>query len=83
MATTEKVQQPKWQVPVPAEQEPKLKVWNSLTRTKVCAITGMLCCNAYDIACSQNEFMPMHGKRVDWYNCGPTVYDSAHMGHAR
>jgi hypothetical protein len=25
----------------------------------------------------------MHGKRVDWYNCGPTVYDSAHMGHAR
>jgi cysteinyl-tRNA synthetase len=20
---------------------------------------------------------------VDWYNCGPTVYDSSHMGHAR
>ncbi|KAJ9090716.1 hypothetical protein QFC20_007843 [Naganishia adeliensis] len=64
MATTEKVQQPAWQVPVPQTPEPKLKVWNSLTRTK-------------------NEFIPMHGKRVDWYNCGPTVYDAAHMGHAR
>lgn len=20
---------------------------------------------------------------VTWYNCGPTVYDSSHMGHAR
>ena len=23
------------------------------------------------------------GKRVTWYNCGPTVYDASHMGHAR
>lgn len=23
------------------------------------------------------------GRRLTWYNCGPTVYDSAHMGHAR
>lgn len=28
-------------------------------------------------------FVPVNGKRVDWYNCGPTVYDSSHMGHAR
>lgn len=35
MATTEKVQQPAWQAPVPQTPEPKLKVWNSLTRTKV------------------------------------------------
>jgi cysteinyl-tRNA synthetase len=21
--------------------------------------------------------------RLTWYNCGPTVYDSAHLGHAR
>lgn len=28
--------------------------------------------------------MPSHGdKRVYAYICGPTVYDSAHMGHAR
>ncbi|EIE23980.1 hypothetical protein COCSUDRAFT_1550, partial [Coccomyxa subellipsoidea C-169] len=23
------------------------------------------------------------GKRVTWYTCGPTVYDAAHLGHAR
>ena len=27
--------------------------------------------------------MPLNGNRVGWYICGPTVYDSAHMGHAR
>ncbi|CAO3675721.1 unnamed protein product [Umbelopsis ramanniana] len=25
----------------------------------------------------------MNGRRVTWYNCGPTVYDASHMGHAR
>ena len=28
-------------------------------------------------------FVPQEGKRVTWYNCGPTVYDASHMGHAR
>lgn len=28
-------------------------------------------------------FKPAHGNRVLWYTCGPTVYDSCHMGHAR
>uniref|UniRef100_F1L1Z1 cysteine--tRNA ligase n=1 Tax=Ascaris suum TaxID=6253 RepID=F1L1Z1_ASCSU len=28
-------------------------------------------------------FVPLSGKRVKWYICGPTVYDSSHMGHAR
>lgn len=27
--------------------------------------------------------MPQSGRRVLWYSCGPTVYDSSHMGHAR
>ncbi|KAJ6219265.1 hypothetical protein RDWZM_005077 [Blomia tropicalis] len=31
----------------------------------------------------KNVFQPLSGKRVHWYNCGPTVYDSSHMGHAR
>lgn len=32
----------------------------------------------------KNEFIPQSGgKRVLWYNCGPTVYDASHMGHAR
>ena len=28
-------------------------------------------------------FRPVHGRKVLWYTCGPTVYDSCHMGHAR
>ena len=28
-------------------------------------------------------FAPASGNRVLWYTCGPTVYDSCHMGHAR
>lgn len=28
-------------------------------------------------------FVPVSGKRVNWYSCGPTVYDASHMGHAR
>lgn len=31
-------------------------------------------------------FVPEAGpnsKQITWYTCGPTVYDSAHMGHAR
>jgi cysteinyl-tRNA synthetase len=32
---------------------------------------------------TKTTFVPMTGKRVTWYMCGPTVYDSSHMGHAR
>ena len=28
-------------------------------------------------------FVPRQGNRVNWYACGPTVYDASHMGHAR
>lgn len=28
-------------------------------------------------------FVPAEGKLVRWYSCGPTVYDAAHIGHAR
>lgn len=33
----------------------------------------------------KDKFIPVHsgGKSIRWYSCGPTVYDSAHMGHAR
>ena len=33
----------------------------------------------------QNRFVPIDSKnrRVTWYACGPTVYDDAHLGHAR
>ncbi|TDL26032.1 hypothetical protein BD410DRAFT_784049 [Rickenella mellea] len=58
------IAQPVWQHPKPMGDDPALRVYNSLTRTKA-------------------EFVPRYGKLVKWYNCGPTVYDSSHMGHAR
>lgn len=30
-----------------------------------------------------DQFVPINGNMVKFYICGPTVYDSAHMGHAR
>ncbi|KAI8096767.1 cysteinyl-tRNA synthetase [Halteromyces radiatus] len=32
---------------------------------------------------TKTEFIPKRGRQVTWYNCGPTVYDASHMGHAR
>lgn len=32
---------------------------------------------------SKVPFVPMRARHVTWYNCGPTVYDASHMGHAR
>lgn len=31
----------------------------------------------------RESFLPLEGNSVRWYTCGPTVYDVAHMGHAR
>ncbi|TNY18040.1 tRNA synthetases class I (C) catalytic domain-containing protein [Rhodotorula diobovata] len=59
-----KAAQDSWRIPTPAFPEPKLRVYNSLTRSKV-------------------DFVPKKPGVVTWYNCGPTVYDASHMGHAR
>ncbi|KAI7935855.1 hypothetical protein MJO28_016726 [Puccinia striiformis f. sp. tritici] len=32
---------------------------------------------------SKVPFIPNEAGQVTWYNCGPTVYDASHMGHAR
>ncbi len=34
---------------------------------------------------TKTPFVPLdpQGKKVSWYACGPTVYDDAHLGHAR
>ena len=34
---------------------------------------------------SKRQFVPIDWKhrKVSWYACGPTVYDDAHLGHAR
>jgi cysteinyl-tRNA synthetase len=31
----------------------------------------------------KKEFLPMEGRRVKLFVCGPTVYDYSHIGHAR
>jgi len=31
----------------------------------------------------KEEFVPLNGNRVKMFVCGPTVYDMAHIGHAR
>lgn len=67
MASTATRQQPPWAIPQNSKSlHPKLKIYNSLTRSK-------------------NPFIPIdrEGKRITWYACGPTVYDDAHLGHAR
>lgn len=32
---------------------------------------------------SKVEFVPNEPGKIKWYSCGPTVYNSSHMGHAR
>lgn len=32
---------------------------------------------------SKVPFLPSRDRFIGWYTCGPTVYDSAHLGHAR
>ncbi|OGD54244.1 cysteine--tRNA ligase [Candidatus Bathyarchaeota archaeon RBG_13_38_9] len=32
---------------------------------------------------TEEEFKPIHKNRVNMFVCGPTVYDHAHIGHAR
>lgn len=32
---------------------------------------------------TKDEFKPSEPGQVTWYQCGPTVYDESHMGHAR
>lgn len=44
--------------------------------------TGLMVNNS--LAGEKVEFFPFRpGKQITWYGCGPTVYDAAHMGHAR
>lgn len=63
--------QPQWQrpgAPTDGVNVPPLKIYNSLVKGEKAV-----------------PFIPIdpHGEKVTWYACGPTVYDDAHLGHAR
>ena len=67
MATTR--QQPPWQPPPAPAQDVKLPLLK-----------------IYNSLTRKSEpFVPIDSKnrKVTWYACGPTVYDDAHLGHAR
>lgn len=56
-----------WYPPGDGATSSSLRLYNSLLDEKV-------------------PFVPAAGpgsRQISWYACGPTVYDSAHMGHAR
>ncbi|CCH58369.1 hypothetical protein TBLA_0A05760 [Henningerozyma blattae CBS 6284] len=66
-STSSKVNQPKWYKPSSPTPEETVVLKLYNTLTR-----------------SKEEFIPISkNKNVTWYSCGPTVYDSSHMGHAR
>ena len=77
---TSKRTQPAWEAPNPGEI-PKLKLFNSLTREKEVFVPQQGK-KVKDISFDQQIFI-LCIWQVTWYNCGPTVYDASHMGHAR
>lgn len=60
--------QPRW---IPPQGRPDIK----LPRLKV----------YNSLTRKKDDFVPVdpEGKVVTWYACGPTVYDDAHLGHAK
>lgn len=61
-----------WKNPLTELEEKKLPVYK----------TGLKVINS--LTGNKDEFITMDGsRRIKWYMCGPTVYDSAHLGHAR
>lgn len=68
MATVTK-QQPPWQPPAPGDSNTKLPPLKIWN----------------SLTRSKTAFVPIdwQNKKVSWYACGPTVYDDAHLGHAR
>eukprot|EP01056_Protomagalhaensia_sp_Gyna25_P000642 Protomagalhaensia_sp_Gyna_25__641@NODE_12_length_8628_cov_38_763069_g8_i0_p1_GENE_NODE_12_length_8628_cov_38_763069_g8_i0NODE_12_length_8628_cov_38_763069_g8_i0_p1_ORF_typecomplete_len640_score156_37tRNAsynt_1e/PF01406_19/1_5e128tRNAsynt_1e/PF01406_19/1_1e02tRNAsynt_1g/PF09334_11/1_8e05tRNAsynt_1g/PF09334_11/4_2e05tRNAsynt_1/PF00133_22/0_24tRNAsynt_1/PF00133_22/4_8e08DALR_2/PF09190_11/4_3e08DALR_2/PF09190_11/1_1e04tRNAsynt_1f/PF01921_18/18tRNAsynt_1f/PF01921_18/0_0016tRNAsynt_1d/PF00750_19/0_71t len=56
------------------------EVWKAPTPEKP-YITGLVVNNS--LAGGKVAFVPNQGNVVNWYGCGPTVYDAPHMGHAR
>jgi cysteinyl-tRNA synthetase len=68
-----------------SNMESNKKKWNNpldSLKDKCVFRTGLQVNNS--LTNQRDEFVTKDGSRtVNWYMCGPTVYDSAHLGHAR
>ncbi|TMW68746.1 hypothetical protein Poli38472_006214 [Pythium oligandrum] len=73
MATTNasSVKQPTWYPPRPVDT--MLEYWEKHYPLRL----------YNSLTRTKTAFVPMKGKRVLWYMCGPTVYDQTHLGHGR
>ncbi len=50
----------------------------------ICMVLGSIIMRLYNSYNKRvEEFVPMEENKVKMYVCGPTVYDNAHLGHAR
>lgn len=60
-----------------------LPAWSPPTATSERPLPPLTIYNTFTR--KKEPFVPLDksGKKVTWYCCGPTVYDSAHLGHAR
>ncbi|DBB16222.1 TPA: hypothetical protein ACH3X3_014548 [Trebouxia sp. C0006] len=61
--------------------------WNTPTGFKAAVESAVPLPQIYNsLKDSKQTLVPVGGpcsRQLTWYECGPTVYDSAHMGHAR
>lgn len=55
--------------------------WHPVAKAAKSRNTGLMVLNS--LTGEKVPFVPRNGNRVNWYTCGPTVYDACHMGHAR
>ncbi|KAK1940400.1 putative cysteinyl-tRNA synthetase [Babesia divergens] len=63
------------------DAEPELRKWTPPNKEGK-YLSGLNIRNSL-AADAKVEFVPEEGRRITWYCCGPTVYDTAHLGHAR
>ncbi len=55
--------------------------WHPVRADNGQRVTGLKVVNS--LTGEKVPFVPRQGNRVNWYTCGPTVYDTCHIGHAR
>eukprot|EP00796_Vickermania_ingenoplastis_P012121 gene12121-8344_t len=65
-------------VPIKRDRHP---AWHPPEATPAAAAPSLQLLNS--LTETVEPFHPANPRMVTWYTCGPTVYDDAHMGHAR